>query len=94
MPNGKFIALENGTGLRINRWVRKYLLKRFYVKNLLYSPYVEQILQDTFSNVDAQYFYVIAHLTPYPQLLAKLESRILKANAENCFLVGVICDKK
>jgi SAM-dependent methyltransferase len=95
VPGGKFIALENGVGIAVNRWIRQHLLKRDYaVDALLYSPRVEQIFRETFDKVDVQYFYILAHLTFYPGFFARLESCFMKPGAHNCFAVGLICDKK
>lgn len=93
-PRGKFIALENAVGVSVNRWIRKYLLRAGHrVDALLYSPPVEQIFRETFSKVDVQYFYVLAHLTPWPRFFAKLEGYLVKPSAKNCFAVSLICEK-
>jgi ubiquinone/menaquinone biosynthesis C-methylase UbiE len=91
---GKFIALENGIGVSVNRWIRKKLLRRNYVDCLLYSPVVEQMFRETFAEVNVRYFYVWSHLTPCPRLCAKLESFFVKPNARNCFIASLICDRK
>jgi len=93
VPGGKFIALENGMGVTVNRWIRKWVLQRSYEDALLYCPRVEQMFRDTFAKVDVQYFFVLANLTPCPLLFAKLESYFVKPNAQNCFAAGLICDK-
>lgn len=94
VAGGKFIALENGAGIAVNRWIRKNLLFRRYVNALLYSPHVERMFRETFTKVDVQYFYILAHLTPYPVFFAKLESCFIKPSAQNCFAAGLICEKR
>jgi ubiquinone/menaquinone biosynthesis C-methylase UbiE len=94
VPGGKFIALENGVGISVNRWIRQHLLRRNYVDNLLYCLRVEQMFCETFAKVDVQYFYILAHLTPYPPLFARLESCFVRPSAQSCFAAGLICEKR
>jgi len=67
---------------------------RDYVNVLLYCLRVERMFREAFAKVDVQYFYILAHLTPYPPLFARLESCFVRASAENCFAAGLICEKR
>ena len=93
LPGGKFIALENGRGVCINRWIRRWYLRRSYSGALLYSERVEQMFREVFAAVDVRYFYILANLFPYPALFAKLETCFVKPGAGNCFAAGLICEQ-